>query len=86
LWSEAPPFGVHAIVYHQADGGTLYDERGDDVAVHRWPAGYDPHTPIGVCYYTGRPEGANATTKMGLWTDGAEYWRVHDIARGEVSP
>lgn len=70
-WAEAPPFGLHCVVYYHAPKGVTVQEVGGDVSIYE---------------YLGTPEGASEPVKMGLWTDGKEYWRVHDLARREVTP
>jgi hypothetical protein len=70
-WAEAPPFGVQAVVYYRVDGSTLFQQEGRDDSIF---------------WFEGNPEGCERSVKMGLWTDGASYWRVHDLARRAVSP
>jgi len=70
-WAEAPPFGVHAVVYYHPDGQVTRQEVGDDVSVYE---------------HVGLPEGSDAHAKMGLWTDGESYWRVHDAVTRAVTP
>jgi hypothetical protein len=70
-WAEAPPFGVQAVVYYHAPEGVTVQEVGDDVSIYE---------------YIGLPEGSDEHAKMGLWTDGESYWRVHDRVRRETTP
>jgi len=66
-WAEAPPFGVHAVVYYHA------------------PAGVTVQADSEVYHYLGIEAGGKPW-KMGLWTDGESYWRVHDLVSKAVSP
>jgi hypothetical protein len=70
-WAEAPPFGVQCIVYYHAPKGVTFQEVGDDVSIYE---------------FVGLPEGTDEHAKMGLWTDGESYWRVHDAVRRSVTP
>jgi hypothetical protein len=70
-WAEAPPFGVQCVVYYHLPAGTTVQEVGNELSIYE---------------YLGTPEGSNESVKMGLWTDGESYWRVHDLARREVTP
>ncbi len=70
-WAEAPPFGVMAVVYYHVPSGVTLQESGRDDSIYE---------------YIGLPEGTDQYAKMGLWTDGETYWRVHDLARRAVSP
>lgn len=70
-WAEAPPFGVICIVYYRPNGRTGFQEVGRDRSIFT---------------YAAQPEGSDDVVKMGLWTDGESYWRVHDLARREVTP
>jgi hypothetical protein len=70
-WAEAPPFGVQCIVYYHVPEGVTFQEVGDDVSIYE---------------FVGLPEGTDEHAKMGLWTDGESYWRVHDAVRRSVTP
>lgn len=70
-WAEAPPFGVIAVVYYHVPKGTTFQEVGRDDSIYE---------------FIGLPEGTDKHAKMGLWTDGESYWRVHDLARRAVTP
>ena len=71
-WAEAPPFGVQAVVYyHPPSGVSTVQEVGDDVSIYE-------HIAL--------PEGSDVHAKMGLWTDGVSYWRVHDAVKRETTP
>lgn len=70
-WAEAPPFGVQAVVYYHEPTGVTIQEEGNEVSIYE---------------HIGLPEGSDQHAKMGLWTDGESYWRVHDAVTGEVTP
>jgi hypothetical protein len=70
-WAEATPFGVQCIVYYHAPEGVTFQEVGNDVSIYE---------------FVGLPEGTDEHAKMGLWTDGESYWRVHDAVRRSVTP
>jgi hypothetical protein len=67
---SAAPFGVIAVVEYNLNGSMVFNERGCDDSV----------------YVLGTPEGSTDEVKMGLWTDGESYWRVHDLAKRTVTP
>lgn len=67
-WAEAPPFGVHAVVYYHAPEGVTLAQDQD------------------VYGYLGVPLGCDVPVKMGLYTDGVSYWRVHDLVERAVRP
>jgi hypothetical protein len=69
-WAECPPFGIQAIVYYSPEGVTFQEVGQDDSIYH----------------YIGEAEGCDEPVKMGLWTDGETYWRVHDLAKRSVTP
>lgn len=70
-WAEAPPFGVQAVVYYHSPSGVTVQEVGNDVSIYE---------------HIGLPEGSDEHAKMGLWTDGVSYWRVHDAVKRTVTP
>ena len=70
-WAECPPFGVTAVVYYHAPAGVTVQEVGADVSIYE-------HIAL--------PEGSDEDAKMGLWTDGVSYWRVHDAVKRTVAP
>jgi len=80
-WAEAPSFGVHAVVWYNTAGVTL-DSQGLDDAIHYWIG----PKPNDISSFFGIPQGSSEPVKMGLWTDGESYWRVHDLVRKEVTP
>jgi hypothetical protein len=41
---------------------------------------------VSIYEFVGLPEGTDEHAKMGLWTDGESYWRVHDAAHRSVTP
>lgn len=70
-WAEAPPFGVQCVVYYHEPSGVTFDQGGNDISIYE---------------YLGQAEGTSEPVKMGLWTDGESYWRVHNLATREVTP
>ena len=70
-WAEAPPFGVQAVVYYHAPSGVTVQEVGADVSIYE-------HIAL--------PEGTDKSAKMGLWTDGESYWRIHNAVKLETTP
>lgn len=80
-WADAPAFGVHAVVYYNTRGSGV-DRQGRDVSLYHWKG----PTPVDVAVYEGLPVGSEQPVKMGLWTDGESYWRVHDMVKKAVTP
>ena len=70
-WAEAPPFGVSMVVYYLVGGRCTVDLKGSDVAIYT---------------YLGTTAGSDEQYKMGLWTDGEQFWRVHDLAMRTTTP
>ena len=70
-WAECPPFGVTCVVYYLPDGKACVDEQGYDDSIY---------------VYRGDAVGASEPVKMGLWTDGESYWRVHNLAMRTTTP
>ena len=70
-WAEAPPFGVTCVIYYLLTGASCVDEQGYDDSIY---------------VYRGEAVGSDEPVKMGLWTDGESYWRVHDLAMRTTTP
>ena len=70
-WAEAPPFGVHCVVYHHVDGTRLIHAEQHDDSVYEIREGV---------------EAGGQPVKFGLWVDNDAYCSVFDAVRGMVKP
>ena len=100
-WAEAPAFGVNCVVYYllpECDtcGGT--GEYHTDLMTQEWGKCPDCDGKVGkatvdtqgsdvsIYEYRGTTAGSDELYKMGLWTDGESFWRVHDLAMRTTTP
>jgi hypothetical protein len=80
---------------YYADGSVFTDLEGSwaeappfgvqAIVYYHMPEGTTMTMDRDIYEYLGTEAGGQPF-KMGLWTDGESYWRVHDAVTGEVTP